>query len=235
MVLKSKVIELLRRADGEERALFARLSENEHSMRGEPDRWSPKDVIAHLAAWKEREVENLVAADRGEKHVGYDDFEAINARDFEEYRDKSWSKILEKVTAVNERLVEQVEVRSESDLKAIWHGERRYWQSIVGTGYTHPVMHLGQVYAELGDTEYATNLQEEAARELSGLDDSQRWQGVVRYNLACHYALVGEKGKAIAGLREALELNPELTEWSKQDTDFASIRDDPGYKALYEE
>ena len=136
---------------------------------------------------------------------------------------------------MNERLVEQVEVRSESDLKAIWHGERRYWQSIVGTGYTHPVMHLGQVYAELGDTEYATNLQEEAARELSGLDDSQRWQGVVRYNLACHYALVGEKGKAIAGLREALKLNPELTEWSKQDTDFASIRDDPGYKALYEE
>jgi len=38
---------------------------------------------------------------------------------------------------------------------------------------------------------------------------------------------------AIAQLGEALRLNPDLTEWSKQDPDFASIREEPAYRSLY--
>jgi tetratricopeptide (TPR) repeat protein len=86
---------------------------------------------------------------------------------------------------------------------------------------------------ERGDKEYATELQEKTAKLLSELDESQSWQGTVRYNLACHYALAGETETAIEKLREALELNPELTEWSKEDADLASIREEPGYIALY--
>ena len=56
----------------------------------------------------------------------------------------------------------------------------------------------------------------------------------MRYNLACHYALAGEKERAIAGLGAALASNPGLAEWSQQDPDLASIRDEPGYLALYE-
>jgi hypothetical protein len=66
------------------------------------------------------------------------------------------------------------------------------------------------------------------------LDPSSSWQGTARYNLACHYALIGEAEKAIDGLREALELNPRLTDWSKEDPDFAPLREDPRYMALYD-
>ena len=76
-------------------------------------------------------------------------------------------------------------------------------------------------------------MQEKTAKLLSELDESQSWQGVVRYNLACHYALAEETATAIEQLREALRLNPELTEWSKEDSDLASLREEPGYKALY--
>jgi hypothetical protein len=55
----------------------------------------------------------------------------------------------------------------------------------------------------------------------------------VQYNLACHYALSGEIETAIEKLREALEMNPELTEWSKEDADLACLREEPGYRALY--
>jgi tetratricopeptide (TPR) repeat protein len=192
-------------------------------------------VIAHLAAWKEREVGNLAAAARGEPPVRYDDFEAVNARDFEAYRDRSWAEILEKAVDANRQLIEQIEGRSETELEGVWHGERRLWQSIVGTGYTHPLMHLGQIYVERGEREYGTKLQEEAAVELLGLDGGKSWEGTVRYNLACHYALVGEAEKAIRGLSEALQLNPGLKDWSKEDPDFASIREEPEYTAIYEE
>jgi len=94
MELKSKLIELIKHASEEEQALFARLSEDERAVRGEPDRWSPKDVIAHLAAWKTRLAENLAAAARGETPVRDEDYEAVNAKVFELNQDRSWSEIL---------------------------------------------------------------------------------------------------------------------------------------------
>jgi tetratricopeptide (TPR) repeat protein len=131
-------------------------------------------------------------------------------------------------------MIEQIEERSESELEAIHYEERKIWRTIAGNGYTHPIIHLGQIYVNQGDTAYATELQESAARELGELDQSPSWQGTVAYNLACHHALVGEKKKAIEGLKKALDLNPELTEWSKEDPDLVSIREEPDCLALYE-
>jgi hypothetical protein len=234
MTLKEKLVALIESISAEEQALFANLSETERTARGEPDRWSPKDVITHMAAWKERLSENLALAARGKSPMRYEDFDAVNARDFEAYRDKSWVEILEKARTANQHLIEQIERTSEAELEAFLHGERTVWQSIAGTGYTHPVIHLGEVYLDRGEAEYATKLQEDGAAKLLALDRSPGWQGTVRYNLSCHYALVGEKERALSGLKEALELNPGLTEWSKQDPDFASLREEPGYIALYE-
>ncbi len=238
MELKSKLIGLIEHACKEERALFARLSEDERSVRGEPDRWSPKDTIAHLAAWKGRLAENLAAAARGETPVRYEDFETVNARDFEENRDRPWSEILERAAEVCQQLAEQVEKRNEAELRGTetlpWQEDRPLWRVIVGTGHMHPIaVHLEPVLIERGEKEYATELRKEAAELLSELDESQNWQGLVRYNLACHYALAGEAETAIEKLQQALELNPELTEWSKEDSDLASIREEPGYVALY--
>lgn len=240
MELKSKLIELIERACEEEQMLFDKLSEDERSVAGEPDRWSPKDVIAHLAGWKARLAENLAAAAGGETPVRYDDFEAVNAREFEENRDRSWSEVLGKAAEACRQLVEQVEARSEGELRGRetlpWQGDWPLWRLIVGSGYIHPMaMHLGPIYIERGEKEYATELQEEAAKLLWELDDSGSWQGLVRYNLACQYALAGETERAIEELREALELNPGLTGWSKEDPDFVCIREEPGYLALYTE
>ena len=240
MELKSKLIELIKHASEEEQALFARLSEDERAVRGEPDRWSPKDVIAHLAAWKTRLAENLASAARGETPVRDEDYEAVNAKVFELNQDRSWSEILQEAAEASQQLVEQVEKRSEAELRGTetlpWQEDRSLWRLIVGNAYTHVIaMHLGPLLIERGEKEYATELQEKAAKLLSELDESQSWQGAVRYNLACHYALAGETETAIEELREALELNPELTEWSKEDSDLASIREEPDYEALYTE
>lgn len=240
MELKSKLIELVERAFQEERTLYDKLSEAERSVVGQPDRWSPKDVIVHLAGWKARLAGNLVMAANGGTPVRYDDFEAVNAKEFEENRDRSWSEVLEMAAEACQQLIEQVEARSEDELRGTetlpWQGDRPLWRLIVGNGYMHPMaMHLGPIHIERGEKEYATELQEEAAKLLWELDESESWQGLVRYNLACHYALVGEVERAIEELGEALELNPGLTEWSKEDPDLASIREEPGCLALYAE
>jgi len=54
------------------------------------------------------------------------------------------------------------------------------------------------------------------------------------YNLACHYALAGEKDKAITTLGQAFHLNPGLIEWSTHDSDLDSVRNEPAFQSLVE-
>lgn len=235
MTLKSTLIELIQKADQEEQALFANLPEEERSRPGRIDAWSAKDVLAHLACWKERMLENTARLSRGEDLVAYDDFLKVNDNDFEHYQDWPWAQVMEKAAAVNQQILEMLAGKGEAELDQPWQQERRFWQAVLGNAYTHSIMHLAQIYTEAGNIDYATALQLYTVEKLGQLDDSPAWQGTLKYNLACHYALAGEKEKAIAILREALQLNPGLIEWSKQDTDFASIREEPAYKALYGE
>jgi hypothetical protein len=72
------------------------------------------------------------------------------------------------------------------------------------------------------------------ARSMAGLDDSPVWQGAVKYQLACHYSLLGARAEAIRELQESLVLNPGLTDWSKEDPDLDAIRGEPEYQAIYE-
>jgi tetratricopeptide (TPR) repeat protein len=107
------------------------------------------------------------------------------------------------------------------------------WRGVAGNGCTHPIMHLAEAYVKRGQAAYAAAMMESLSVELVRLDDSPRWLGVVRYNLACYYALAGETARAIEALRDALRLHPGLLEWSKEDADLASLRDESDYMALY--
>jgi len=237
MEIKAKLVDLLQRAHEEERTFFASLGDDERSAIGTPEHWSVKDVTAHLAEWKARMGQRLVAARRNETPPKYDDVDEANAEIFEQYRHQSWADVLKALERAYSELVEQTRAMLESDLvdaeRFPWQEGRPLWRNIVGSGYSHPVQHLAQLYVERGERDYATQMQETAAELLASLDDSPGWQGVTIYNLACHYALSGEREKAIAKLGGALQLNPDLVEWSKQDPDFASIRAEPAYRSLY--
>lgn len=111
--------------------------------------------------------------------------------------------------------------------------ERPLWTDIVATAYTHPAMHVAEQYARQGKPQAAAQLWQEWSRLVSPLDDSAEWQGLVHYNTACSLALSGNAQQAIAELRQALQLRPQLKAWSKQDTDLNSLHDLPEYRKLY--
>ena len=52
------------------------------------------------------------------------------------------------------------------------------------------------------------------------------------YNLACCEALVGRKDDAVEHLRQAIGASERLRDHAKGDTDFDSIRDEPGFREL---
>lgn len=240
MSRKVILLDLIARAYAEEKRFIAALTREERSRAGTLDQWAAKDVIAHNAAWKGRMAENLLAvSEGGAPQRGEDfDFDRENAALFEEHRAKSWDEVLALADRAYLGLVEQIDGLGEDELASCevfhWQKDRPLWRLIVGTGYNHPYIHMAEHYRNRGDSVRAGELIGEMAKSLVDLDDSPTWQGVVRYNVACHYSLLGHKGAAINELRAALELNPELEGWSKQDPDLDPIRGEPGYQSIYE-
>ncbi len=56
--------------------------------------------------------------------------------------------------------------------------------------------------------------------------------GSLHYNVACVEARRGRPEQAVESLRTAVRLRAEIAEWAREDEDFESLRDDPGFQAL---
>ncbi len=238
MGLRREVVEMLERVGEVELDLISSLTEEERSMSGTYDDWSVKDLIAHCAAWKDRLARNVSIALEGLTPTRSEDVDQDNQEIFYEYNERSWEEILAYSEQAKSTLIEAIQSVSDEDLLVMevlpWQTGRELWKVFLGTGYTHPLSHYSQTQITRGNLQQAREIQEEMSQALMRLDESPSWQGVTIYNLACFYSLSGEKEQAIKGLKEALQLNPALVDWSKQDPDFDPIRKDPAYLAIYD-
>jgi tetratricopeptide (TPR) repeat protein len=52
------------------------------------------------------------------------------------------------------------------------------------------------------------------------------------YNRGCSYCLKGDKANALADLKKAISLSPQIKEWAPKDEDFKSLWDDEDFKKL---
>ena len=237
MDLMDKVIQLLDRSYQIELDFVAALPEEKRSGIGTHDHWTAKDVVAHCAYWKTHIARNILAVSEGEIPTRTEDYNEMNNQVFEMYRLQPWEEVLVLMERGYRSLLDclELEILSDLDNRDVlpWQEGRPIWREIVGTGYTHPVFHLASLCTEFGEIQRASEIHEEMVASLSKLDDDPEWLGILRYNLACHYSLCGDKERAVSILSESLMLNPSLTEWSKEDPDFKPIRDEPGYKAIY--
>jgi len=236
--IQAKLIELLAYAHDEVQAFVASLTKDERAAVGTRESWATKDTFAHLAEWQARFAEQLAASLRGETTPTYDDIDEANAEIFASYQGQSWDDVMGRFERGRRELLAHIQSFTEDDLastqKFPWQNGQPLWRRIVGTVYIHPVLHLSPLYHERGKLDDVCRLQETMAEKLALFSDAPDWQGTVTYNLACHYALIGEKDQALTTLDKALHLNPGLAEWSKQDSDLASLHDDPKYQSLVE-
>jgi hypothetical protein len=235
--MKRELTELLQKGYQVEREFIAALSDEERNADGSFEHWTAKDSIAHNAYWRKHHAEDVLAVLAGKTPTHIDD-DQINDEVYSRYQDQSWEDIDTLVDMGMKRMGEAIASISEEDLQRHdfypWEQGVPLWREIVGNIYMHPVIHLSDWHIKRGHPARAAEMYQETTRQLTSLNDSPEWQGTIRYNNACSFSLLGDKETAINELREALQLNPGLTEWSQQDPDFEPIRGEAGYKALYE-
>ena len=235
--MNTKLTELLKKGYQVEKEFIAALSDEERNAQGTFENWSARDIIAHNAYWRKHHAEDILAVLAGKTPTHIED-DQINPEVYSQYKDQSWEDVDTLVDAGMKRMGEAIAAISEDDLQREdfypWEQGVPLWRELVGNMYSHPVIHLSEWHIKRGNPARAAEMYQAMTSQLISLDDGPAWQGTIRYNNACSFSLLGDKETAINELREALQLNPGLTEWSKQDPDFEPIRGEAGYKALYE-
>ena len=77
----------------------------------------------------------------------------------------------------------------------------------------------------------AGNLEEAVAALREGIQAHPR-NGLLRYNLACHESLAGDRSSALDHLDEAIQRDPRFRRIAAGDRDLDGIRDDPRFPRL---
>ena len=238
MSRKRILITLLAAAYQQEREFAAQVPEEQRSSSGTFESWSPKDILAHNAYWKNHLAANLQSLEQNKPPQPAEDFNHQNEMIFKQYRSHPWEGVLATSELADTTLRKALHKLSEEELEQKgffpWLEDRPLWRYILGTAYLHPIVHLAEYYQSQGESDQAGELLGEFTRRMAPLDDSAEFQGTVQYNLACHYALLGHSDRAVSALTEALQLNPELRDWAPQDPDLESIHDHPAFGELME-
>lgn len=235
MTMKDRLLEVLEKSRETELEFIAHLTEEERNFVGTWEKWSAKDNVAHANYWKDIRGARIVAFLRGDELKPLPQFEKANAECFERFAKSTWEEVGAFAEHSHSQMVEAVRGMKDEALTgpSTETDERKLWDEIVGTAYSHKLMHYSQFYQDQGQKEEAGQLWSEWAELVSPLDEGPEWQGNVHYNAACSLALAGNAEGALLELRKGLELRPSSKAWSRRDSDLEILHDLPEYKELY--
>jgi hypothetical protein len=216
--------ELLRLTRQVEVDIFGALEPAVRDAPMRPNDWSPKDVQAHLAAWKGRQADRFEAVREGrEDPAPVIEEDEINAQQQAARADWAWDAIVAEADEMSDRLIGEVSAADpqQPDLERLANGT-------FGNGPFHALTHFAWM-AEAGVPIDAARLAAYAAdleAEVRALHLSDADVGTALYNLACFHALAGRLDDARSLLRVAFAKRPDLAPYSLEDDDLRALRDE---------
>jgi len=240
MFSKDRLLDVFDFVHQQETAFIDHLTPDQRNADGQGDNWateSPKDVIAHLSAWKERVLGDAQAAARGDRVIEDDrPDDEINAEIYAQHEAKSWDEVRHLADDAHQRLMDFVratpeDILADPDLSIQGDG-RPIWQALIADYVTHTIEHLTDFYLQRGEPQRAVTLQQAITERLREFDDPII-VGFAYFDLACVCARAGQTESGIRALAKALRHEPRLIPRSKRDPALDSLRSDPAYEALY--
>jgi transcriptional regulator GlxA family with amidase domain len=150
-----------------------------------------------------------------------------------EYMEYKWtpeSYLSSRYTQLNPRLDERGRALQEAEISAR-EGNRdaaiATYRTLIAAdrGDAEAWLALGRALHELKRYDEAMEANREAAK-------NEATRGPALYNLACEYALTGERDKAIDAAHDAVTAGYRVKYFYENDDDLASIRDDKRFQAL---
>jgi len=234
--INDQLLEKLQTAYDCEQAYLASLTASERSRVGQPNAWSPKDTLAHIAEWKAIMARRLNLYRQNQDGPVFSDLDAKNAEIFQELSTRTEDEVAALLADAHAAVVAETQALSTDQLLApgrfAWQRTEPLLIRIPFNAVVHSLFHLAQLYAERGDRPTGDQLIETMTTGMFAFDDAPQGRARWIYTRACYFAIAGDRAAALADLRQAFEARPALIAWSKEDTDLQSLWNDAEYQAL---
>lgn len=227
--LRASVIEGLLAARAAERDILAAIDPGVRDAPPADGEWSPKDVQAHLSAWRAHQADRFKSIRLGtpEPSLPATETDEANAVYHAQRADWTWGRVLADADAATERLIDEIRQTSDAVI-----ADGRLIGTTMGNGPEHDLGHLPTLAAQVGMEGRVAELAESVAVMVRTDGWPSRATAFARYNLACFHALAGRLDEARALLREALPAEAELRELAPHDDDLVALRSElPGLGA----
>jgi hypothetical protein len=219
--LRTGLIEGIRAARDAEREIFGALDVAKREAPGPDGGWSPKDTLAHLSAWRQRETDRLAARreSRDDPEPPGQGIDEINAGLHAERVDWTWDHAVADAEATTESLIAELSAADDDTLV-----DAKVVASILGDGAEHDLGHLPQIAAIAGVDGRVLGLADSHLATIDRGGWPSRPAAVARYNLACFHALAGNLDVARSLLRQALPGHDDLQTLAPTDDDLIALR-----------
>lgn len=194
-----------------------------------PGRWTAKDQLAHVTAWRQVAAAELEAVRTGVPDPAVSDGDDVeNARIYEathrlpaasiiEAAERSWDQLTSALEACSEEVLSKPRIRTRG------RPEELLWQ-VVPDNMHHLAEHLVYWQTDAANDAGAAEAAIWAYEIATATFPDDRGRGVAAYNLGCFYAVRARFDEAMPLLLRGLELRPDLRDWAKQDSDLELIR-----------
>jgi hypothetical protein len=224
--LQADLIAMLHALRDAERDLFAMVPSGTREAAGTIGDWSPKDVLAHLGAWRAIEARRLESRAVGEAAFPTEDpppdepIDDSNAMLQARHRDLTWEAVVAEADASVAALIAAVERSSTNVLCECDDGSVA---GIGANGVNHAVGHLPEIAGLVGGGARFDEFAREIETILRAGHVPPRDSGTILYNIACAQALSGELDDARRLLAAAFARRHDLAELAKDDPDLAAL------------
>jgi len=226
--LQADLVAMLHSLRNAEQDLFAMIPPATREAAGTIGDWSPKDVLAHLGAWRAIEARRLEARAAGEEASSDDPaldepIDESNARLQARHRDLGWEAVVGEASASIDELIAAVE---RSSTEVLCECDDGSVAGIGANGVNHAVGHLPEIADLVGGGARFDTFAREVETVLRAGHVPPRDSGTILYNIACAQALSGQLDDARRLLAAAFARRHDLSELAKHDPDLAILGDE---------
>ena len=211
------------------------LSSEQKETIGSLEKWSARDVFSHLVFWGDHFNSQIKHAKNDEKVPLSGDYtDQINDgvlfkhlhQPFKEAREAFEQSLKASAEILNGYSADKLK---DKEIYKYLNG-RTILENALGTFGWHIGYHLSDFYLKDEQKGKAAALQEMLTEKFRVFPS---WEANAIYNLACFYAQIDEKEKAVVHLKSAFIARPDFIEWAKQDSDLDPLRKEPDFIALF--
>lgn len=214
-----------------ERELERSFVEEETALDREPKGWPAALIMFHLAAWRERLRRGLTDFHAGRTYTPPPaNINEFNDAELPSGKGVSLEDSSGRADAALAALIELSPKLGNQPFK--WGLTTTTGDALVRNSYFHPRVHIAAYWQENGEDARAHRLVETTVTELRDMWPSPVIMGAGLYNLAGVRAKQGRSSDALDLLEEAAPMRPDLRTAAADDSDLASLRDEPRFRGL---